>query len=53
MICHDCQNATDDYYMTTPEIWAEYGCGYGFLCLDCLRKRMGVAWQQLDLFEHQ
>ena len=51
MVCHDCQQATGDYYMTTAEIWAEYGCGRGFLCLACLRQRMGLSWEQLDLFD--
>jgi hypothetical protein len=49
--CHDCRTPQPGSYRTTDEVWAEYGCGPGVLCLPCLDKRMGLAWQQLDLFE--
>lgn len=45
MICEDCKKDTNvpggDYYMVTNTLWAEYGAGRGFLCLDCLQTRVG------------
>jgi hypothetical protein len=34
--------------MVTNKIWKRYGNGDGFLCLDCLEKRMGRKLKAKD-----
>lgn len=43
-LCRDCgihTGVTGEYYMVRDELWDEFGCGHGMLCIACLEQRMG------------
>ena len=40
-LCEDCESDEFKYFMVQDEIWKEFGCGEGLLCLECLEKRAG------------
>jgi hypothetical protein len=55
-VCGDCglnvvnDGGPHDYFHCTDEVWAAYGNGAGLLCLQCLRRRMGItAERQMEL----
>lgn len=53
--CADCGIDTtkagvydNNYYMVKDRIWDKYGVGEGFLCLECLQKRLGRPFRPTD-----
>lgn len=43
-LCNDCGRDVEQikqYFMVNDDIWQKYGNKEGFLCMDCLEKRIG------------
>jgi|SRR6516162_9561785 hypothetical protein len=50
--CNDCGISTfNEYYLVLENIWDNYGCGDGMLCIGCLEKRIGRKLRTTDFVQ--
>lgn len=51
--CKDCKVDTQlEYYMVHDELWEEYGCDLGVLCVGCLENRMNRQLTPADFTDY-
>jgi hypothetical protein len=45
--------APGEWYLVLDEVWAEAGMRRGFLCVDCLERRLGRRLASADFKRHR